>query len=182
MGLLNAFQRRGRPELGEIKHDYRVELPGFGATYRRADESPELTRSAEGRGPDPDTAGRGLGAHNSTQNAFADALKSAGYLPQSPKPNEPDYDVGWEVGTVVWVGEVKSLTPANEERQMRTALGQVLRYRQSLMALGPEVRAAVITEHEPQDATWAALLEENGVALVFPANFESFVAALGTPD
>jgi hypothetical protein len=174
--------RRGRPELGEIKHDYRVQLPGFGSTYRRADEHPDLARSGENRGSDPDAAGRGLAAHNATQNAFADALELAGYTPQSPKAEEPDYDVGWqdktEGGSIVWVGEVKSLTPTNEERQMRTALGQVLRYRQSLISAGHQVRAAVITEHEPSDPTWAALLDENDVALVFPGSFDTFISAL----
>lgn len=177
-----AEQRRGNPALGEVTHSYRVDLPGFGTTYRRANEDPPQLSAAEHRGTDPDSGGRGLAAHNATQNAFADALEAAGIAPYSSLPNEPDYDIGWEVqfdgDGIAWVGEVKSLTEANTERQMRAALAQLLRYRQALTNLGHTVRAAVIAEYEPTDSTWAELLAEHDIALVFPERFETFIASL----
>jgi hypothetical protein len=106
------------------------------------------------------------------------ALEGAGFHPRSPNAEEPEYDIGWLTGDIVWIGEVKSLTKANEERQLRSALSQLLRYRQALTGLGYEVRAAVIAEHEPTDPTWKELLDEQGIDLVYPANFEAFLTRL----
>jgi hypothetical protein len=47
--------------------------------------------------------------------------------------------------------------PQNEERQLRTALGQVPRYRQLLEAEGRTVKAMIVTEVEPSDLSWAIL-------------------------
>jgi hypothetical protein len=173
-----SSQKRGNPALGEVKKDYEVRLPGFGAAYRQADEHAELATAPEARAKDPDSAGRGLRAHNATQNAMASALDDAGFTPRSPGSKEPPYDIGWQVGETVWVGEVKSLTPANEENQLRTALGQLLRYRQSLVALGFSVRMVVVAEREPTDATWGELLAAEGIALTWTAAFSEFIEGI----
>jgi hypothetical protein len=47
---------------------------------------------------------------------------------RTPRPDEPQYDLAWLAGDTLYVAEVKSLTAANEERQLRLGLGQVLRY------------------------------------------------------
>jgi hypothetical protein len=109
---------------------------------------------------------------------MAVALEVAGFTPRSPNADEPEFDIGWMVGDVVWVGEVKSLTAANEERQLRAALSQLLRYRQALSALGYEIRTVVVAEHEPVDPTWAELLSEQNIQLVWPDQFSSFLAGL----
>jgi hypothetical protein len=130
---------RGKAEEGVIEKDYRVRLDqGLGREYVAADEHPEIQRNApEHTGLDPDLGGRGLRAHNVTQNLLASAVEQAGHEPRRPKPDEPQYDLAWEAGDVTWVAEVKSITPQNEERRLRQALGQVLRYRQLLMEEGP---------------------------------------------
>jgi hypothetical protein len=67
---------------------------------------------------DPDR-GRGLAAHNRTQNYLASALRDPGWIPKSPKPSEPQYDLAWTAHEMLFVCEVKSLTPDNEDRQLQ---------------------------------------------------------------
>jgi len=173
-----AAHERGRAEHGVVVKDYRLLLDELGSEYRHADKHAELAEAAEARVRDPDSAGRGLRAHALTQNAFADALEVAGFAPRSPKAKEPPYDLGWETNHQVWIAEVKSLTAANEERQLRAALSQLLRYRQALVALGYDVRAVVAAEHEPGDSSWHDLLAQEQIDLVWSARFADFIAKM----
>jgi hypothetical protein len=167
--------QRGDSSLGDVKKDYRLVLDEFGASYRDADERPDLIGAPDRRSGDPDLGGRGLRAHAITQNALAEALERAGLVPRSPRAEEPEFDVGWFVGQTVWIGEVKSITPANEERQLRAALAQLLRYRQRLEEPGRPVRCVVVAERQPVDATWPTLLATERIELVWP---ECFAEAL----
>jgi hypothetical protein len=163
-------QVRGKAEEGVVGKDYRVRLDqGLGREYVAADEHPEIKPTApEHTGLDPDLGGRGLRAHNITQNLLASTVEQAGHDPRRPKPDEPQYDLAWEAGEVTWVAEVKSITPQNEERQLRQALGQVLRYRQLLAEEGRTAHALIAVEREPSDATWPALCADEGIVLVWP--------------
>lgn len=67
-------------------------------------------RPEEDRPDDPDTSQRGLRAHNRTQNLLARAIEAAGFVPRSPKQDEPNVDVAWKDGDTRWVAEVKSVT------------------------------------------------------------------------
>lgn len=68
------------------------------------------------------------------------------------------------------VAEVKSLTPTNEERQLRLGLGQLLRYRQALAAVLPGgVVGWLVVENEPSDIGWSTLCDELGLKLMWPA-------------
>jgi hypothetical protein len=63
----------------------------------------------------------------------------------------------------------KSITTENEERQLRMATGQVIRYRQQLTATGHEPCFAVIcTERQPSDLSWDDLCEREGIILIWP--------------
>jgi len=169
-----AEQLRGDPRQGVALKDYRIKIDeaGLGREYHPVDEHPELAKADEHKGRDPDLAGRGLHAHNVTQNALAEAVRRAGFPPRRPKPEEPQYDLAWETHEVVWVAEVKSLTSANEEKQLRLALGQVLRYRQLLDAGGRHVRALIATEVRPMDDRWLDLCSAEQVVLVWNGAFD----------
>jgi hypothetical protein len=65
---------------------------------------------------------------------------------------------------------VKSITDANEEKQLRLGLGQVLRYRSLLAQRHATTRAVLIAEREPRDASWHDLCQELGVLLVTPTD------------
>jgi hypothetical protein len=101
--------------------------PGLGTDYRPANPHARTAR----RQPfsvDPDLVDRALQAHARTQEALAAALRAAGTAPRSPMPGEPVFDLAWEDDGTVCVAEVKSLNGSNDEKQLRLALGQVLRY------------------------------------------------------
>jgi hypothetical protein len=169
-----AEQLRGDRRHGVIVKDYRIKIAdaGLGQSYESADEHAELAQAEEHKGRDPDLGGRGLRAHNVTQNALAEAVARAGFSPRRPRPEEPQYDVAWETPSAIWVAEVKSLTVDNEEKQLRLALGQVLRYRQLIDAGEREVRAMIATETRPMDDRWLDLCATEHVALVWNGAFD----------
>jgi hypothetical protein len=161
---------RGSLEEGLIEKDYRLRLDqgGLGRPYEPASENPEIAKHApEHSGLDPDLGGRGKAAHAITQNELAGAVEAAGHSPRRPRSDEPQYDLAWQDGETTWVAEVKSLTPQNEERQLRLALGQVLRYRQLLAVDDRDVRAVIVVERAPTDMSWRKLCEEQGATLLW---------------
>jgi len=71
------------------------------------------------------------------------------------------------------VAEVKSITAENEEQQLRLGLGQVLRYRQRLAALGHDrVVAVLVPERQPRDPSWHELCQDLGVVLLCRNEFK----------
>jgi hypothetical protein len=91
-----------------------------------------------------------------------------GWVPRSPRVDEPRFDLAWVREQTVWVAEVKSITRHSEERQLRTAIGQVLRYRQKLTAKGHDVQAVIITSGPPTDSSWDDLCRWEGIVLAWP--------------
>jgi hypothetical protein len=140
---------------------------GPGVPYRPADELVSSS-SRDPMFPDPALIERGNRGHAIAQNMLAKRLLQLGLRPLSPRAGEPNYDIAWTANGILWVGEVKSLTNANEEQQLRLALGQVLRYADLLARRGAVTRLVVMTEREPLDATWQQLCERLGVLLLWP--------------
>lgn len=161
---------RGLKEAGIVLKDYRVRaLRELGKAYREADENPSDREREAPPSKDPDGLGRGLAAHNRTQNTIAGILRGFGIEPLSPAHDEPEFDIAWKTNEMFYVCEVKSITTANEERQLRMAIGQVIRYRQKLAARGHEPISSVIaTERPPSDSSWQDLCEHEGVLLLWP--------------
>jgi hypothetical protein len=85
--------------------------------------------------------------------------------------NEPNFDIAWTSGKKVFVAEVKSVTDANEEKQLRLGLGQVLRYSHQLGKNG-RVYPVLVVERRPTDSSWAQLCSQLGVILAWPEVFE----------
>jgi hypothetical protein len=141
----------------------------WGADYRRANE--EIS-SAEPDpfSVDPDERDRATRAHAVTQNAVADAVEARGLEPLSPS-GEPAFDIAWEEpgGTLV-VAEVKSVNARNEEKQLRLALGQVLRYVSLLRTPERDVRGAIVTSTEVSDKRWRDLCNDLGLGLFTAEN------------
>jgi hypothetical protein len=83
--------------------------PGFvpseiGVPYLDAVTSP----SASQQDPytvDPDVIDRGTAGHTDTQNGLAAALRAMGIAPLSPKSGEPEFDIAWQLGSALFVGE-----------------------------------------------------------------------------
>jgi hypothetical protein len=150
----------------------------LGTDYRHVDPSKSSARR-EPFSVDPDRVDRGLAGHKATQEALWAQAVEAGVDPRSPRAGEPQFDIAWEEGDAITVAEVKSVTDRNEEKQLRLALGQVLRYKQLLEAKGRPVRAVIAAEREPSDPSWRDLCDTFQVALIWPAVFAEFLGHPG---
>lgn len=172
-GTADAFRdsvigRVGTPPLDELP----AALPAdsLGEEYRPEGESDASARSDVYR-VDPDIIDRGTQAHIDTQELLAAHLRSTGLIPKSWTRGEPPYDLAWEDGDSFFIAEVKSLTRLNEERQLRLALGQVLRYAHQLGYKNKPVRKVIVAERAPSDTTWSELCASHDVKLVWPDSF-----------
>lgn len=126
---------------------------------------------------DPDVLDRGVNAHRETQNAVAKFLRKNGLAPLSHRPRiDPPFDLAWRVNELLFVAEIKSLTKANEERQLRLGVGQVLRYAHLLSSGSGNVRPVLISEHEPSDPTWQSFCESIDVHLAWPGSLDSMLS------
>lgn len=139
----------------------------LGSAYRPASED-SATSDRDPFSVDPAIVERGLRGHAATQNALAAWVRSCGFEPRSPTTGEPNFDVAWRDGWTVYVAEVKSITEANEEKQLRLGLGQVLRYRQLVSHGGHRAKAVLAVERKPRDDRWLELCEQLDVWLVWP--------------
>ncbi len=151
----------------------------LGSPYRRADEDSAVS-SRDPFEVDPAVVERGLRGHASTQNALADWLLGRGIEARSPSAFEPNFDLAWTEDGVVYVAEVKSLTPENAEKQLRLGLGQLLRYRHSLSQDGTRCVAVLVVELQPPDASWLELLAALDVIVAWPGSFERISAQVAS--
>jgi hypothetical protein len=143
---------------------------GLGQDYISADEE-AASADRDLFTVDPAVVDRGVKGHATTQNALAAFLTAQSLEPRSPRSREPQYDLAWRDDGQVFVAEVKSLTAANEERQLRLGLGRVLRYRHVLSLNGDKVTGVLATEREPLDETWHGLCKALGIRLAWPPHF-----------
>lgn len=122
---------------------------------------------------DPDLIDRGTTAHKDVQDALAEALSNHGLAPLSPEAGDPQFDIAWLHDGVAFVTEVKSLTDANEEKQLRLGLGQVLSYIHLLdWPHADDVRAVLAVERQPNAEYWTTLCAEHDVILTWPEGYE----------
>jgi hypothetical protein len=144
-------------------------MPGssLGMPYTPADEN-VLTSNPDPFSRDPALVERALQSHARIQNSLAEYVHSRGAPPRRPAPTEPDFDLAWEFKGVRYVAEVKSTTDRNEEKQLRLALGQVLRYADLMTAGQAPARAVVAVEREPTDQAWIRLCDALGVLIAWP--------------
>jgi len=139
-----------------------------GLPYRRANEDVQLgPDSAEPA--DPELVERNLVTHRRLQNSLAETVSGAGLDPLSPRAVDPDFDLAWRLlsGSFV-VCEVKSLTEANETRQLRTGIGQLLDYLDQFLARDLDARGVLWVEREPSQPRWAELCRRVGIQLAWP--------------
>ena len=126
---------------------------------------------------DPDSIDRGTSAHMDIQDALAEAVRRHGLKPLSPGLGDPQFDIAWIKYGVAFITEVKSLTDANEERQLRLGLGQVLSYVHLLNWPDVQaVRGVLAVERRPTAAYWATLCPEHGVTLTWPEVYDGLIA------
>ena len=148
----------------------------LGTEYRSQEEDASLS-GPDPFAVDPSVIERGVLGHRKTQNLLARSLRESGLTPLSPAAGDPDFDIAWQFQECVFVGEVKSITASNEEKQLRLGLGQVLRYAHQLSG-GVSATPVLVAECRPTDPTWQALCGSLGVILLWPELFRDLPSLL----
>lgn len=114
---------------------------------------------------------RSLAEHAGLQRNLARHLRTLGFEPRKRASGEPDYDIAWRVDGRVVVGEVKSLTGASVDRQLRVGLGQVLHYSEQLRRrFDEEVGAVLIVPQDPGEL-WLEVCMRAGVIVTWPPDW-----------
>jgi hypothetical protein len=145
----------------------------LGITYRRADEEARTKRNISHE-VEASTVDRANRAHAQVQNALANALKTVGLEPRSPKCDEPSYDLAWESGDTTYVAEAKGLTDENETKQLRLGIGQVLWFRNAMTTSTLQPNAVLAVERQPADRRWIDVCRDVGIELLWPETFLTF--------
>ncbi|USQ81569.1 hypothetical protein NF556_07965 [Ornithinimicrobium faecis] len=145
--------------------------------------SPRLTPLTVGATPehkptglDLDLSGldRGTSAHQATLALLVAHL--------APVPamglTSPRVDAAWrspDEPTVLFVAEVKSLTGARQDQQVRLGIGQVLDYVHALRERPPAhvsvISPVLVLEREPEDRRWLNLADSLGLLLTWAPRF-----------
>ncbi len=172
MDLIGLDVQLARPDPAPLPP---VQPSRLGVSYRKAPRT-TVKKDTEPWSRDPGLVDRALRSHAETQEDLSEALRAAGLTPRSPSPGEPDYDIAWETDEARLVGEVKSLTARNEEKQLRLGLGQVLRYANLLSAsTAKPVIPVMALEREPSDHRWLQLCDALGVRVGWVGSWSSVV-------
>lgn len=164
---------RGHTENGRVIKDYRQHPPRdlnkVGDVYRHA---------AAGQGTS-DGVPSPLLAHQRLQDELADLLIEQRVIVLSPAPHEPQFDLGCEGSDGLWLIEVKTTTPANEVHQIRSAIGQVLHYREIMREMTEKpIHCAIAVGAQPQDKALERTCASQGIKLTWPDDFDAFANKL----
>lgn len=144
-----------------------------GRAYREADEA----AAVDGAGEfvfDAMAHGVARRAHARLQNTVAALAAQAGWSPLSPGQADPQWDVAWrQPNGMLVICEIKSAENATLEKQLRAALGQVLRYGALVESRGMGPVSLAIAVELPPDEAWRALARRLNVTLGWPPNLSS---------
>ncbi len=116
---------------------------------------------------------KGTEAHESTISALIEHLAGQHVQLRGHARNAPRFDAGWSRGDDVFIAEVKSLTGASEDQQIRLGIGQVLDYAHQLQRARTcgRIRPVLVLEKQPADSRWFSLAEVSGILLVWAPSF-----------
>ncbi|MFI1718878.1 hypothetical protein [Streptomyces litmocidini] len=122
---------------------------------------------------DLDHLDRGTEAHESTVAALISHLADQQVEVRGHARNAPRFDAGWSRGDEVFIAEVKSLSDANEDQQIRLGIGQILDYAHQLKLARTHglVRPVLVLERQPGDPRWVSLASESGILLTWAPGF-----------
>ncbi|MGP3756158.1 hypothetical protein [Streptomyces sp. IBSNAI001] len=123
---------------------------------------------------DLDGLDKGTAAHESTIGAPIKHLAQRDIAVHSFARNSPQFDAGWVIEDEIFIAEVKSLTGASQDQQIRLGIGQVLDYAQQLQrpGSGHSIRLVLVLEKRPTDGRWASLAQAVGIRLAWGPRFE----------
>ncbi|MEV5126071.1 hypothetical protein AB0K49_25255 [Streptomyces decoyicus] len=111
--------------------------------------------------------------HEATVGALIAHLSRQGIQACRPASGAPGFDAGWSRGEGIFVAEVKSLTGAREDQQIRLGIGQILDYAHQLHGQHPSavIRPVLVLEKHPSAVRWTALADSVGLRLTWAPDF-----------
>ena len=118
-----------------------------------------------------DAIDAGTAEHEATVRALIEHLGGSAIETRRPEVGSPLFDAGWTRGKRVFVAEVKSLTGAREDQQIRLGLGQILDYVDQIAANGKKAAPVLVVERRPRDERWLRLCRRHGVTLTWRPDF-----------
>ncbi|MGX4688282.1 hypothetical protein [Streptomyces sp. JNUCC 63] len=130
-------------------------------------------RTSEALAVDLSLLDKSTAAHELTVGMLIAHLGDQGVEVRAHARNAPRFDAGWSRGTDLFVAEVKSLTGASEDQQIRLGMGQVLDYTHQLRTAHPSrrIHPVLVLEKPPSDARWTSLARSVGVRLTWGPGF-----------
>ncbi|MGW7423651.1 hypothetical protein ACWGJB_27050 [Streptomyces sp. NPDC054813] len=116
---------------------------------------------------------KGTEAHESTIAALIEHLSRQHIELRAHARNAPRFDAGWSRNDDVFIAEVKSLTGASEDQQIRLGIGQVLDYAHQLQLARKygRIRPVLVLEKQPTDPRWTSLAEASAILLTWAPDF-----------
>lgn len=122
---------------------------------------------------DLDHLDRGTRAHEATIAALIEHLAHQQVEVRGHARSAPRFDAGWSRGDDIFIAEVKSLTGASEDQQIRLGIGQVLDYAHQLQLGRTDIRVCPVLalEMRPTEPRWTSLTEANGILLTWAPVF-----------
>lgn len=113
----------------------------------------------------------GTAAHEATAQGLRAHLALHGMEARGPARGAPLFDLGWVSNGVTHIAEVKSLTGASEDQQIRLGFGQLLDYCHQLRSVGSELQPVLVLQHRPASERWLGLAESEGIVLTWGPEF-----------
>jgi len=122
---------------------------------------------------DLDHLEKGSAAHEETVAALIAHLSRQNIEVRSHARNAPRFDAGWSRGNDVFIAEVKSLTGASEDQQIRLGIGQILDYAHQLTTMKSVVRVqpVLVLEKRPSSDRWQSVAKQSGIRLTWGPDY-----------
>ncbi|MFG2470132.1 hypothetical protein ACGFXB_32365 [Streptomyces canus] len=111
--------------------------------------------------------------HEATVGALISHLSRQGVTACTYASGAPEFDAGWSRDEDIFVAEVKSLTGAREDQQIRLGIGQILDYAHQLRSAFPNtvIHPVLVLEKRPSAVRWTALADGVGLRLTWAPEF-----------
>lgn len=115
----------------------------------------------------------GTEAHEATVAALIRHLAAHGTIARGPARNAPRFDTGWSRDSDVFIAEVKSLSGAVEDQQIRLGIGQIPDYVTQLSATMTTGRILPVLalERKPRSDRWMSLAKNHDILLTWDPDF-----------
>lgn len=111
--------------------------------------------------------------HEATVGGLIAFLSRQGIEACTYASGAPEFDAGWSREGNIFVAEVKSLTGAREDQQIRLGIGQILDYAHQLRSAFPNIviHPVLVLERCPSVVRWTALADSLGLLLTWAPGF-----------